>query len=150
MRCITGWEYPEEPLLLGSSDEEPLGAVIVFATGAGASSSSAHGFNEQLANRADSAITLSLRLIFEQLFAGNMIDVCSIIVIQACPMASVAIICRVAAVQAAKRVTIPAQNRRWRPIIHAALSAILFNKVKNLGEFNRIPYRYRRARKWPY
>ena len=111
--------------------------MVVFATGAGASSSSDHGFNEQLASRADSAITLSLRLIFEQLFAGNMIDVCSIIVIRACPMASVAIICLVAAVQAAKRVTIPAQNRRWRPIIHAALSAILFNKVKHLGHFNR-------------
>jgi len=32
-------------------------------------------------------------------------------VIQACPLASVAIICRVDAVQAAKRVTIPAQKQ---------------------------------------
>ena len=118
-------------------DDEPLGAVVVLATGVGASSSSDHGFNEQLANRVDRAITVSLGLNFEQIFAGNMIGMCSIFVIRTCPMASVAIICRVAAAEAAKRVTIPAQNRRWRPIFHAALSVILFNKVKNLAEFNR-------------
>jgi hypothetical protein len=53
----------------------------------------------------------------------------------ACPGASVAIICRVNAVQAAKRVTIPVQNSVWRAKYYAALSAILFNKVKNLGVF---------------
>jgi hypothetical protein len=83
--------------------------VVVLATGAGASSSSAHGFSEQLASRADNAIRVSPGLIFEQVFAGNMIDVRSIIMIRAYPLAGVAIICRVDAVQAAKRVTIPAQ-----------------------------------------
>jgi hypothetical protein len=86
---------------------------------------------------AASAMTVSLRLVIRRFLSGDMIGGCSSIVVCACPRASVAIICRVEAAQAAKRVTISALNRLNWLAIHAALSAILFNKVKNLGDFRR-------------
>jgi hypothetical protein len=62
-----------------------------------------------------------------------MIRGCSIIMIQGCRMAGVAIICRVDAGRAAKRVTIPRlQGQDW-PVFQAALSVILFNKVNYLA-----------------
>lgn len=62
-----------------------------------------------------------------------MIDERSIIVIRACRRASVAVICRVDASLAAKHVTILLPNWVWKRQFLAALSAILLNKVKNLG-----------------
>ncbi len=68
-----------------------------------------------------------------QILLGNMIDARSIKVIHACHRADVAVICRVDASFAAKRVTIWAPEHVEKRRIHAALSAILLNKVKNLG-----------------
>jgi hypothetical protein len=66
-----------------------------------------------------------------------MIEGSSINVIGTCPSASVAVICRVRAVQAAKHVTIPVQSKVLWLDFHAALSAILFNKVKNIDAIYR-------------
>ena len=58
-----------------------------------------------------SAIAVTLRPLFRRFLSGDMIGGCSSIVVSVCPGAGVAIICRVGAVGAAKRVTIPAQKR---------------------------------------
>ena len=79
------------------------------------------------------AIAASFRPLFRRFLSGDIIDGCSIIVVSVCPWAGVAVICRVGAARAAKRVTISAQKRVCKPKYYAALSAILFNKVKNLG-----------------
>jgi hypothetical protein len=92
-------------------EDEPLGTVEVLAAGGGASLSSLpNGLREQPAIEIASAIRVTLRPLLRRLLSGDIIDGCSIIVVDACPWASVAIICRVDAVQAAKRVTILAQN----------------------------------------
>ena len=120
---------------------EEVDRADVLAAGGGISSSSEpKGFRllmvSQPAIVAASATTVSLRLVIRWFVSGDMIDGCSSMVVWACPAASVAIICRVDAVQAAKHVTIPVQNRVWRPRFHVALSVILFNKVKNSGAFS--------------
>jgi hypothetical protein len=91
-------------------EDEPLGAWLLVVTGAGASSSSENGFNEQPANVADIASKLKRTRRFLRFLLEDIIDGCSIAIIRACPSASVAIICRVGVYQAAKHVTIPAQK----------------------------------------
>jgi hypothetical protein len=115
-------------------EDEPLGTVEVLAAGGGASlSSPPNGLREQPAIEIASAIAATLRPVLRHFLSGDIIDGCSIIVVCACPLASVAIICRVEGNLAAKHVTISAQNRLQQPGYQAALSAMLFNKVKNLG-----------------
>ena len=119
-------------------DEDLLAGADVCIGGVSLSSEP-NGFRllmvSQPAMVAASAMTVSLRLVIRRFLSGDMIDGCSSIVVGACPGASVAIICRVDAAQAAKHVTIPALNRVRRLEYHVALSVILFNKVKNLGVF---------------
>ena len=88
---------------------------------------------------AASAITLSRSGMIRHLLSGDIVDGRSIIVVGACRRAGVAIICRVDAVQAAKRVTIPTQKGLRRAGFQEALSVILFNKVKNLAALHRAP-----------
>jgi len=59
----------------------------------------------------DSATTVRLRPDLRLNVAGDMVERRSIIVVRDCPGAGVGIICRVDADRAAKRVTIPAQER---------------------------------------
>ena len=82
---------------------------------------------------AASAKTLSRDKRIRHLLSGGMIDGCSILVVGARPAASVVIICRVDAIEAAKHVTIPAQKGLGKTGFPLGLSVILFNKVKNLG-----------------
>lgn len=72
----------------------------------GGGSSLANGFKEQPASVAASTIAVNRRLKVMLFLLGNMIDARSIIVIHACQGAGVAVICRVDASFAAKRVTI--------------------------------------------
>jgi len=142
--CIAGWLWlAGAGLAAGSIEDEPLGTVEVLGAGGGASLSSLpNGFKEQPAIEMASAITATLRPVLRHFLSGDIIDGCSIIVVCACPLASVAIICRVESNQAAKHVTISAQNRLRQPGYQAALSAMLFNKVKNLGLIIRNSHEY--------
>ncbi len=114
--------------------------VEVRATGGGVLSSfDPNGFKllivEQPArplNRAIAVIFRPVRVrLLTQFLSEDMIDGCSIIVVSVCPGAAVAIICRVDAVRAAKRVTIPAQNGSDSPNItrHCPLSYPIKSKI---------------------
>ena len=138
--CTTGWPWDVDTVLPrpASIDDEPDGIVVARGAGGGASSSSAaKGLSLfmvlQPAMEIASAATASVRPFLRRYFRGDIIDGRSITVVRVCPLAGVAIICRVVVGRDAKHVTIPAQRRVWQPRYQAALSAILFNKVKNLG-----------------
>ena len=100
------------------------------------------------ATPAASAKTVSLKKVFRQFLSGDMIDGRSSMILSACPWASVAIICRVDAVPAAKHVTIPLQIDVWRRMSYVALSVILFNEVKHLGAICAKSHEYWAERLW--
>jgi len=87
---------------------------------------------EQPARVATSVTALSRRLRLEQFLLRDIILACSIC--SSGPyLAGIAILCRSATAAAANYVTFPAPNGAVKDEFLAALSDILFNKVKHLG-----------------
>ena len=97
--------------------------------------SSEDGFEEQPVKVAASATAVSWRLIFRQILLRDIIRGCSIPVGSGLYFQGVAILCRSGVAGAANYVTFPAANTALKGIFQAALSDILFNKVKRLGRF---------------
>ena len=126
-----------------SIEDEPLGIVAVRGAGGGASaSSSLKGLNLSIVAqppiRSDNAAIESVRLDPRRFLSGDIIGGRSITVVRVCPLAGRCynMSCRRRSGCQTRHNSGP--NRVWQPKYCAALSAILFNKVKNLGGICRV------------
>ena len=95
----------------------------------------ADGLDEHPIKAAVSVIVVSRRLIFRHFLLRDIIRGCSIQIGSGLIFRSVAILCRSGAAEAANYVTFPAPKSVRKGLFKAALSDILFNKVKHLGHF---------------
>ena len=115
----------------------PLCDCVVDAAGTlgRRASSLENGFREHPASVAASATTVSRRLKFGQILLRDIIRECSIQFGSGLYFQGVAILCQSGVAGAANYVTFLAADAVRKSVFQAALSDILFNKVKRLGRF---------------